>query len=73
MKSTQGKVVVSLVLASVVCLLAVDFAEARGGGGRGGGHSMTRGGPAASGSMHRSQARPQRSSSRSSMSNQRYQ
>ncbi len=73
MKSTQGKVVVSLVLASVVCLLAVDFAEARrGGGGRGGGHSMTRGGPAASGSMHRSQARPQRSSSRSSMSNQRY-
>ena len=35
MKSTQGKVVVSLVLASIVCLLAVDFAEARRGGGDG--------------------------------------
>ena len=51
-----------LMIASVICFLAMDFAEARRGGG--GGRGMMRGGPAASGSFNRSRVRPQRSVSR---------
>jgi hypothetical protein len=60
MSTTHSKVLVSVLVASVVMFLAVEIADAgrRGGGGR----SMSRGGPAASGSFQRSQARPQRRS-----------
>ncbi len=71
MKTTHSKIVASLVLATVFCFLAVEFAEARRGGGRGGGRSMMRGGPAASGSMHRQRARPSRSTSGRSYSGSR--
>jgi hypothetical protein len=58
MSFANRKIVLSLLAASVVCLLAVEFAEAgrRGGGG---GRAMSRGGPAASGSFQRNRARPQ--------------
>jgi len=54
-----------LMIASVICFLAIDFAEARRGGG--GGRGMMRGGPAASGSFNRSRVQPQRSRSRQNM------
>jgi hypothetical protein len=62
MKAISGKMVAALLIVSVVSLVMMDFADARRGG-RGGGRSMSRGGPAASGSFNRSRARPQRSPS----------
>ncbi len=64
MNSTIGKGVLSVLAATILCMIAIDFAEAqrRGGGGRGGGMhrgGMHRGGAAASGSFQRSRARPQ--------------
>jgi len=58
MRVATSRVVTSLAAAAVICLLAVDFAEARRGGRIGGGHRMMRGGPAASGAFNRSRARP---------------
>jgi len=49
--------------ALIITLLTIDLVAAAPGG-RGGGHAMSRGGPAASGSFHRSRARPQASSQR---------
>mgnify|MGYP001818636129 CR=1 FL=1 len=66
MRAASTKLMTGLMVASVVCLLAMDFAEARRGGGGGRGHSMSRGGPAASGSFNRSRARPSGGSSMSS-------
>jgi len=66
-KFTTSNVVTSLAAASVICLLAMDFAEARRGGRGGGGHRMSRGGPAASGSFNRSRARPGMDRSRRDM------
>ena len=62
MKAISGKMVAALLIVSVVSLLMMDFADAQRGG-RGGGRSMSRGGPAASGSFNRSRARPQSSPS----------
>ncbi|MGI9264571.1 MAG: hypothetical protein ACR2QU_06570 [Gammaproteobacteria bacterium] len=60
MKSTTGKGVLAVLTVMIVCFLTIEFAEARrGGGSRGGGRSMHRGGPAAGGSMQRSRTRPQ--------------
>ena len=69
MSATHGKITLSLLFVSLACFLVMDFAEARGrgGGGRGGGRSMSRGGPASSGSYQRSRARPQSNPSRGSM------
>ena len=67
MSATCSNWVASLAVAAVVCLLAADFAEARRGGRGGGGHRMSRGGPAASGSFNRSRARPGMDRSRSGM------
>ena len=64
MSVTRNKMVASLLITSLVCFLSMDFADARRGGG---GHRMMRGGPAASGSFHRSFARPTRSLSRATM------
>lgn len=63
MMTASTKLMTGLMVASVICLLAMDFAEARRGGGGGRGHSMSRGGPAASGSFNRSRARPSGGSS----------
>lgn len=64
MKATCSNLMMSLAVASVVFLIAADFAEARRGGRGGGGHRMMRGGPAASGSFNRSRARPSMNRSR---------
>lgn len=63
MKATSSSWVLGLVMASVVCLLTIDFADAAGrGGGRGGGRmggmgsGMSSRGPAASGSFQRPRA-----------------
>jgi len=66
MKAISGKMVTTLLIVSVVSLVMMDFADARRGG-RGGGRSMSRGGPAASGSFNRSRAQPQRSPSQRDM------
>ena len=65
MRTTKGKLVPGLLVASMLCFLAMEFADARGRGG--GGRSMSRGGPAASGSFQRSRARPQSNVSRTTM------
>lgn len=65
MKATCNNLMMSLAVASVVFLLAADFAEARRGGRGGGGHRMSHGGPASSGSFNRSRARPSMNRSRS--------
>jgi hypothetical protein len=70
MKTHYSKLLTSLLGASLLCLLVIDFAEAqrRGGGGghRGGGHSMSRGGPASSGSYQRSRVQPSSTPTRQS-------
>ena len=69
MSNPNGKIMISLLVASLFMFLAVEIADARRGGrGGGGGRMMARGGPAASGSFQRSRARPQRTS-RSTYSN----
>jgi hypothetical protein len=65
MKTHHGKLVSSLLAVSLMCMLVLDFAEAARGGGRGGGgRSMSRGGPASSGSFQRSRAQPRANPSR---------
>jgi len=63
MKVYHSRLVTTLAAAFVALFLFAQYAEARRGGG--GGHRMSRGGPAASGSFNRSAARPQRSRSSS--------
>jgi hypothetical protein len=58
MKLAMSKFICICLAAGIVTLLTIDFVEAARGG-RGGGKSMSRGGPAASGSFQRSRARPQ--------------
>lgn len=67
MTARYGNWMTGLAIASIICFLAWDFAEARRGLGGGGGRGMMRGGPAASGSFNRARVQPQRSFSRQNM------
>jgi len=70
MNSSYSRFSGALLVVGIVALLTIDFVEAARPGG--GGRSMSRGGPAASGSFQRSRARPQ-SSNRQTKDNRRNQ
>jgi len=64
MSRLHGKLACAAIAAMIVTLFTIDIVEAARGGPGGGGRSMHRGGPAASGSFQRSRARPQATSQR---------